>query len=83
MSKRGRPAKRKFQRDAMNKSEIVRSIASRFSGPAPEQVVGRYVPEFRWLRENGIVERSKYVANSGERMLAAWWRAMSRFSGRI
>jgi hypothetical protein len=78
-SNRGRRARGTHQHDALSKSEIVRSIANRFAGPLQEQVISSYVAEFQWLRENGIVEGSKYVANSGERMLEAWRRAMSRF----
>jgi len=78
LSRRGRPAKKPEPRDLMSKAQTVRAILNTFQFHGPPGRMSELVWQFRWLRENGIVEGSRYVPDSGRRMEEAWRRAMQR-----
>lgn len=77
-SRRGRPPKSASARDLVSNAQTVRAILNSFQLCGPPNKVSELVWHFRWLRENGIVEGSQYVSDSGRRVHEAWRRAMLR-----
>lgn len=74
-SRRGRPSKRHDPRDLTSKAQTVRSILNTFRLSGPPAKISDLVHRFLWLRQNGIVEGSKVVPNSGQRLEEAARRA--------
>ncbi len=77
-SRRGRPAKAAAPRDLTSKAQTVRAILNRFRLPGPPTRISELVHRFLWLRENRIVEGSRYAANSGQRLQEAAQRTAIR-----
>jgi hypothetical protein len=91
MSRRGRPsahpAGSKFER----KTETIRSIVNSYLKnqhpwrsllPERDLIVEQYVGEFLWLRKDGIVAGSRYVPDSGTRLVEAWKKRVAALQSR-
>jgi hypothetical protein len=82
-SRRGRPSAHPKGSEFSRKTETIRSVVNRFSMkqhpwksllPKRDLILERYVGEFLFLRGAGIIEGSKYVPDSGRRLIQDWMK---------
>lgn len=80
-SRRGRPSPKPKGTEFERKTGTVRSIVNSYLKnqhpwkpllPERDVIVDRYVGEFLWLREAGIIVGSKYVPDSEARLMEDW-----------